>query len=161
MAEHGCLHKEILLKKEKEILDYLSTKGKRDSMAKVLGWGLVRFYQSRPCMLEGRLLLRGGLLSGPPHTATHCFQQRHMWFTGKEKKAAARRKCQFLGILFILKMKAGTFHCTFLVCEEGGQKYMIFIFVLIQQSFSKPLPKMDWFSYLLFLCFQLRVSASL
>lgn len=103
MAEHGCLHKEILLKKEKEILDYLSTKGKRDSMAKVLRCGLVHVYQSHPCMLEGRLLLRGSLLSVPPRTATHCFQQRHMWFTGKEKKAAARRKCQFLGILFISK----------------------------------------------------------
>lgn len=78
VAERGCLHQEILLKKEKEILDYPSTKGKRGSIVKVLGGGLVHFYQRHACTLEERLLPIGSLRSVPPHTASSLLQQRHV-----------------------------------------------------------------------------------
>lgn len=63
MAEHGCLHQEILLKKEKEILDYPSTKEERGSIAEVLRRGLVHVYQCRPRTQEEHLLLSGSLSS--------------------------------------------------------------------------------------------------
>lgn len=94
----------------------------------------------------------------------HSFHQRHMQFIGKEKKnKVARRKCLLLSsrvFYSFQKMKAGIFSYMFLFLQES-QQYVIFLLVLTQQSFSKSLPEMDWFSYLLFPCFKLRMSTSL
>lgn len=72
----------------------------------------------------------------------------------KKKYEVARRKCLFLSgrvVFSSQKMKAGIFHYVFLFLQEEGPKYVLFISVLTQQSFSKSLPEMDWFFfYLLF-----------
>lgn len=52
----------------------------------------------------------------------------------------ARQKCPFPNSRVFYssqKMKAGNFHSMFLFLEEEGQKYVIFISVLTQQSFFK------------------------
>lgn len=139
VAEHGCLHQEILLKKEKEILDYPSTKGERGSIAEVHRRGLVHVYQRHPNTQEERLLLSGSL-SVPRHMATHCLQQRYTWFTGKGEKKAARRKFQFLSSRVFCssqKMKAGIFHCTFLVLEERRPKICDFHICVNTAEFFK------------------------
>jgi hypothetical protein len=85
----------------------------------------------------------------------------------EEENQVAKRKCPLLhsrGFYSSQKMKVAIFlffYCMFFFLEEESQKYVIFIFMLTQQSFSKSLPEVNWFSYLLCPCFKLRMSASL
>lgn len=76
--------------------------------------------------------------------ATQCLQQRHIWFTGKGEKKAARRKFQFLSSRVFCssqKMKAGILHCTFLVLEGKRPKICDFHICVNTAEFFKATAK--------------------